>query len=800
VPVLRQKSTQFLNKNKFEGTILRITYQNSENGWSVVKVKPKEKPSLKLTVIVQQLGLTPGVTLDFEGEWNDHPTFGKQFKAQKALLKKPEGIDGLTSFLGSGSLKGIGPSIAKRIVKRFGEDTLEVLDNNPEKLIEITGISKKKLEVIKKSLEKQKNLREVMIFLAGHNIKGALASKIIKAYGNDTLKVLKNDPYKLPQEIWGVGFITADEMGFKLGFERDCEKRIIGGIKYVLSEARNVGHCYLTRDQILGQTEELLEINLKKGIDLYLKHEGLKSRDLEVGKGYFSDDLFWAEEFIAKRVNHLKKIEVKNQKELTSKWCKLYCERHDINLSEEQFDSIQRIVASPISLLTGGPGVGKTTTTRVLVKLLEAMKRHITLAAPTGRAAQRMSEVIGSKSQTIHRLLIWDPKKKGFQKNEDNPIWTDFLIIDEASMLDVKLTASLFKAVRNNTQILFIGDPDQLPSVGPGSFLGDLIKSKAIPCFKLTQVFRQAKKSKIISFAHEINNEKIPKINTPIEHPHLWKEETREDCLFIDSDEPTREQMTFIEKVKNSSGFSIPSKFEHVDLAQLAKSTTTAGDLKALSKKIHPFSTLNYNLTAREMIKKLVGETIPKYLGNQEVQILTPMIKGPLGTGSLNLLIQGSLNPPTPFKEEINHLGRIFREGDRVIQRKNNYDLNVFNGDIGFIKKVTSQALQVTYGEGLRGTVVDYSRENFDELDLAYSITIHKSQGSEFPVVIIPITTSHFTMLFKNLIYTGLTRAKKLAIFVGSRKALAMAIKNDGKQGRQTALAQLLNQAKLIVK
>jgi len=798
--VIRQKSTQFLNKNKFEGTILRITYQNSENGWSVIKVRPKEKPSFKLTVIVQQLGLTPGAFLEFEGIWNDHPTFGKQFKANKAMPKTPEGIEGLKSFLGSGSLKGIGPSIAGKIVRRFGEDTLDILDNNPERLIEISGISQKKLEVIKKSLEGQKNLREIMIFLAGHNIKGALASKIVKAYGSNTVKVLKDDPYKISQEIYGIGFITADEMGVKLGFEKDCKKRIIGGIKYILSEARNDGHCFLTRDQILKKAEELLEINLGSRIDSLLKNEGLKSRNMEKGMGYFSDDLYWAEEYIAKTVKTLKKSPVEDQKELTSKWCKLYCKRHEINLSEEQFDSIQGVVASPISLLTGGPGVGKTTITRVLVRLLEAMNKHVTLAAPTGRAAQRMSEVIGTKSQTIHRMLIWDPRKKGFQKDEENPLWTDFLIIDEASMLDVKLTASLFKALRKNTQVLFIGDPDQLPSVGPGNFLGDLISSGSIPTFKLTQVFRQAKESKIISFAHEINQENIPKINTPLEHPHLWREETREDCLFIDSDEPTREQMNFIEKVKRSSNFSVPEKFEHVDLKELAQSTNTADDLKILSKKTHPFSTLKYNLTATEMIKKLVGETIPKYLGSVEVQILSPMIKGPLGTGNLNLLMQRSLNPPATYKGEINTFKGIFREGDRVIQRKNNYDLNVFNGDIGTIRKITSQALEVTYGEGLRGTVVEYGRENLDELDLAYSITIHKSQGSEFPVVIIPITTSHFTMLFKNLIYTGLTRAKTLAIFVGSRRAMAMAVKNDAKQGRQTALAQLLNQDMFTVK
>lgn len=790
--MLRPKSTHFLNKTKFEGTIIRITYQNNDNGWSVIKVKPKEKPALTLTVIVQQLGLAPGSILEFEGDWNDHPKFGKQFKAKKALPLKPDTIDGITSFLGSGSLKGIGPSIAKRIVRRFGEDTLDILDNNPDKLIEISGISKKKLEVIKKSLSNQRNLREIMIFLAGHDIRGSLASKIVKAYGNNTVKFLKEDPYKLSHEIWGIGFLTADAMAFKLGFSKDSEKRIMGGIKYLLTEARSDGHCFLTREQILNQAEELLEIDLKQSIDSFLEHEGLKSRDTPLGTGYFSDDLFWAEEYIAQRINSLKKSVVEDNKELTSKWCKLYLERHDISLSEEQFDSIQGIVTSPISLLTGGPGVGKTTTTRVLFKLLEAMKKNITLAAPTGRAAQRMSEVIGFKSQTIHRLLIWDPRKKGFQKNEENPLWTDFLIIDEASMLDVKLTASLFKAIREHTQVLFIGDPDQLPSVGPGSFLDDLIKSKSIPCFKLTQVFRQAQKSQIISFAHDINQEQIPKIKTPLEHPHLWIDKTREDCLFIDSDEPTREQMTFIQKVKNGSNFSVPAKFEHVNLADLASSTTTADDLKILSKKLHPFSTLKYNLTATEMIKKLVAETIPKYLGKTEVQILSPMIKGPLGTANLNLLMQNSLNPAAPYKGEINFLGKIFREGDRVIQRKNNYDLNVFNGDIGYIAKVTSQALEVTYGEGLEGTVVEYGRENFDELDLAYAITIHKSQGSEFPVVIIPITTSHFTMLFKNLIYTALTRAKKLAIFVGSRRALAMAIKNDAKQGRQTALAQLL--------
>jgi exodeoxyribonuclease V alpha subunit len=780
----------FFKINSFIGIIDRITFSNEENGYSVIKVKPIENPKLKITVIAQRIGLAPGTTFNFHGIWIEHPKYGMQFKADKLIEEKPEGTKGLEGFLGSGLLKGIGPSTAKKIVRAFGEKTLEILDTQVERLLEIKGISPKKLTQIKKSLDGQKINREVMIFLNEHDIYGSKAIKIIKAYGKDSMKILKENPYRVSMDISGIGFLTADEMAIKLGIDRTSDLRIIGGISHLLYESRNEGHCYLTRDQILTLGNEVLGFDISPKLN-FLLDKMEKTGELKVqGPCYFAKDLFESEKFIAKKIFQLQQNKIEDQKNLVNEWISLYCDRHEIKLSDEQKNSITGIIHSPLSLLTGGPGVGKTTTTKLLVTLLKAMKKSFLLAAPTGRAAQRMSEVIGESSSTIHRLLSYDPSKGGFVRDENFPLSCDFLIIDESSMLDVSLTSSLLKAVRLNTQVLFIGDPDQLPSVGPGNFLGDLLSSGKIKVFKLTQVFRQAKQSSIITFSHQINRGIKPNLQTPIEDPSIWKDE---DCFFIDSDEPTKEQLMALHRLKKNG--TLPPKYQAADVEKILNSNTIAEELKELLKNLHPFSTLNYNLTATEMIKKLYVESIPKYLGKTEIQILTPMIRGGLGTRNLNLLIQQSINPPG-IKLEIEQGNRIFREGDRVIQKKNNYDLGVFNGDIGFIERIKNDILFLAFGTGKDIRFVEYKKDFLDDLDLAYAITIHKSQGSEFPVVIIPVSTMHYMMLFRNLFYTGLTRAKKLAIFIGNRRALAMAINNNEKSKRQTGLPEFLNEAK----
>jgi len=452
--------------------------------------------------------------------------------------------------------------------------------------------------------------------------------------------------------------------------------------------------------------------------------------------------------------------------------------------------------------------------------LLEAMKVKVLLAAPTGRAAQRMTEVIGNEAKTIHRLLEWQVGQ--FKRNDENPLDVDFLVVDECSMLDINLTASLLKAVPDHSQVLFIGDADQLPSVGAGNVLRDLIASGAVPCFRLTKVFRQAQESLIIRYAHQINHGELPYIDSPFNMPEIWKQCA--DCLFLDSDEATQEQLSFISKVKKyhdlklsgpdsesapnthmyefrihepvipyETELAIPKKFQHVDIERVLAAETRVEELLAIVKKVHPWSSLHYGLSASDVVRKLYLEWIPKYFGNGiEIQIITPMIRGSLGTLNLNRMIQESANPPQKGKSQLLVGERVFRVGDRVIHRRNNYVLGVFNGDIGVIKEIDNEELTCMVSFFPEGRTVEYKRDDIPELDLAYAITIHKSQGSEFGAVIIPVLTQHFKMLFRNLIYTALTRAKELAVFVGTRKALAMAVKNHDTRQRQTFLEELL--------
>ncbi|MFA5904035.1 MAG: AAA family ATPase, partial [Desulfobacula sp.] len=480
------------------------------------------------------------------------------------------------------------------------------------------------------------------------------------------------------------------------------------------------------------------------------------------------------------------------------------------------------IVSEKFAVLTGGPGCGKTTTTLVIVKLIEAMGLTVLLAAPTGRAAQRMMDVIGKESKTIHRLLGWQNGK--FKKDEETPLKTDFLIVDECSMLDINLTASLLKAVPRAAQVLFIGDSDQLPAVGAGNVLKDIIASKTVPCFELTQIFRQAEESLIIKYAHQINKGEMPWITSPFKNPAVWQDKI--DCLFLDADEASKDQISFISRVKRfydlkitelenniskkpegadffefrvqepvipyETEIVIPKKFEHVDLQKVCKAETRVEELFAVLKKVHPWSSLHYGLSALDVVRQLYQEWIPKYYGNCEIQILSPMTRGSLGTVSLNKIIQEALNPFTEGKKQLKVGERVFRNGDRVIHRRNNYDLGVFNGDIGVILDINSIDLTCSVSFYPDNRIVHYKQTDIMELDLAYAITIHKSQGSEFEAVIIPVLTQHFKMLFRNLIYTGITQAKKLAVFVGTRKALAMAVKNQDISKRQTALQELL--------
>ena len=834
---------------RLSGIVERVTFHNAENGWSVLKVSPFHEPQKLATVVIHQAKVFAGSSMEFWGAWTYHPKHGEQFKAIEAIEKKPATSAALEKYIGSGLIRGVGPKTAVKIVKFFRERTLSVFEESIDELLDVPGIAEKKLIDIKTSWQEHKAIRDVMIFLQGYGISTLFAVKIFKTYGNDSIGIVSKNPYRLAKDIYGIGFFSADKIALNMGFERTGIPRVEAGIKHVLAASREQGHCFLTEDQIIGNTTTLLEILDSGQIKLSLssligvneiKQRAVLNAENQKVSAYYSNTLYYDEKFVAERISKWTSTPIKSDSKRIEKWVDQYCTKFEISLSDEQKASVVGITGCPFSILTGGPGCGKTTTTKVLVKLLQAMKMKVVLAAPTGRAAQRMSDVIGQEAKTIHRLLEWAPDKNGFKRCEVDPLKLDFLIIDECSMLDISLAASLLKAMPLTAQILFIGDPDQLPSVGAGNVLFDLLQAKPVQSFRLTKVFRQAEESMIIRFAHQINTGKVPQIESPFHKPHLWKEKA--GCLFIDADEATREQIQFLSKAKavlqrtavtgeeqviyiedKVSGvlmredenllienllvqefndtknisevqapvFTIPKKFQHVDLLKLHKASGDIAELKTLIKSVHPWSALHYGMTGVDTVLRLYTKTIPEYFGKDtEIQVLTPQVRGSLGTLSLNGAIQNAINPEKENRKQIKVGERVYREGDRVIQTRNNYDLGVYNGDIGRIRAIDLEnySCLIQFGK----LEVNYEREDLTEINLAYAITIHKSQGSEFSAVIIPVTTQHFKMLFRNLIYTGLTRAKHLCVFVGSRKALAMAIKQIDNRKRQTALTQLI--------
>lgn len=788
-------------ETRLVGVVERVTFHNVENGWSVLKVSPFDEPHALRTVVIHQAKVFAGSSMEFWGSWIHHAKHGEQFKAERAIEKKPSTSAALEKYLGSGLIRGVGPKTAKKIVQFFKDKTLEVFEERIDDLLKVPGIAEKKLSDVKDSWQEHKSIRDVMLFLQEYGISTLFAVKIYKQYGPKAIEVVSRNPYQLAKDIYGIGFFSADKIALSMGFERDGDARIEAGIKHVLAASREEGHCFLTLEQITEKTHELLELNcpdrLVALLSALLSKNEIKNRE----QRYYSNSLYYDELCVADIVKRFLKQKIAVDDERVNRWVGQYCEKQAIQLSDEQMKSIMTIVGKSFSILTGGPGCGKTTTTRVLVKLLLAMKKQIILAAPTGRAAQRMSEVMGLEAKTIHRLLELEPKRGGFKKNEHSRLNVDFLIIDESSMLDISLAAALLKALPDHAQILLIGDPDQLPSVGAGNVLSDLLASEAVPRCRLTQVFRQAQESLIVRYAHEINQGEVPKIDTPLKDPSLWRKQTT--CLFVDAEEATLEQLKFISRVKSmigaaplgkseaGEGFIIPDKFKHVDLEKLVLTQGVIEELKAVLKTIHPYSSLHEGMTAVDVVLRLYAQTIKKHFGERtEIQILTPQIRGSLGTMNLNLSIQSEINPERQGCRQIKLGERIYREGDRVIQTRNNYDKGVYNGDIGRIVNINLETYQCLVQFSTEPVL--YEREDLSEINLAYAITIHKSQGSEFDVVIIPVATQHFKMLFRNLIYTGLTRAKKLCVFVGSRKALAMAVSQVDQRQRQTALTELL--------
>lgn len=705
---------------KLRGVIEHITYQNPENGWSVMKAKVKDYKDL-VTLTGSMLDVPVGSVLLCEGNWRVDSRYGQQFVVDSWEEVMPATIYGIEKYLGSGLVKGIGPVYAKAIVSKFGLDTIDVIENDIERLLEVPRLGRKRMEKIRESWEKQKDIKEVMVFLQGYGVSTAYAAKIYRQYAKDAIKTVKDNPYQLADDIWGIGFKTADGIASKMGYENSDLRRCRSGILYTLNQLAEDGHVYAEPEQLVTAAKELLQA----------EEEPVRKAmaDMIVAKDLISDNeriylppFYHAENGSAKRLIALLTDNSSDVIAAEPEVAYGTTQSSGIIYDEIQQSAINKALESKIMVLTGGPGTGKTTTTQGIIAAFRARGKHILLAAPTGRAAKRMTEATGMEAKTIHRLLEYNPMD-GYNRNDENPLDGDVLIVDECSMIDIMLFYNLMKAIPVNMRLILVGDIDQLPSVGAGNVLRDIIDSQQIPVVRLTRIFRQAQASRIVMNAHAINSRQFPNISNG-----------RDTDFFF---------------IKAEDAETIP-----------------------------------------QLIVSLVRDRLSKTYGYKpkEIQVLTPMQRGNVGAGNLNMELQTALNPTGP---SLARGGFTFRQGDKVMQIRNNYDKNVFNGDIGFISAVDAgeRTLTVVFDERL----VEYDVSELDEITLAYAITIHKSQGSEFPVVVMPVTMKHFIMLQRNLIYTGITRAKKICVLVGTTKALAYAIHNQTVSKRNTMLKERLN-------
>ena len=706
---------------KLRCVVEHITYQNEKNGWSVMKVKVKGYDNL-VTLTGSLLDVPVGSVLLVDGDWRVDPKYGQQFVAQSWSEVMPATLYGIEKYLGSGLVKGIGPAYAKAIVSRFGLETIDVIENDIERLLEVPRLGKKRMEKIRDSWEKQKDIKEVMVFLQGHGVSTAFAAKIYRKYEKESIAKVKENPYQLADDIWGIGFKTADSIASKMGYEKNDPRRCRSGILYALNELAEEGHVYAEPEQLVEAATKLLEAEetpvCKALASMMEAKDVIADNDV-----VYLPPFYHAENGSAKRLQSLLADTTLSNSDIAAEPEAEYgVKSGGIVYDEVQQAAIQKALDSKVMVLTGGPGTGKTTTTQGIIAAFKARHMSILLAAPTGRAAKRMTEATGMEAKTIHRLLEYNPMD-GYKRNDENPLEGDALIVDECSMIDILLFYNLMKAIPSNMRLILVGDIDQLPSVGAGNVLRDIIDSQQIPVVRLTRIFRQAQSSRIVMNAHAINAGQFPNIKNGLDS----------DFFFINQED------------------------------------------------------------ADEMVKLIIGlvrERLPKKYGYppKEIQVLTPMQRGTAGAGNLNIELQNALNPTDP---SLARGGYTFRQGDKVMQIRNNYDKNVFNGDIGYITAVDAneRTLTVTFDSRL----VEYDITELDEIVLAYAVTIHKSQGSEFPVVVMPVTMKHFVMLQRNLIYTGITRAKKICVLVGTTKALAYAIKQNTVSKRNTKLKERLN-------
>jgi exodeoxyribonuclease V alpha subunit len=714
-----------------EGHLERIVYASEHNHYTVAKLKVRGNPEL-VTVVGQLAGVTPGQQLTLSGDWETHPKYGHQFKATNYSIRLPAQIHGIQKYLGSGLIRGIGPGLAQRLVDRFGEKTLQVIERSPKKLLKVEGIGEKRLQVIREAWDSQKEIRDVMIFLQGHGVSTGYSAKIFKQYGQDAIRVVQENPYRLATDIFGIGFLIADQIAEKVGIAKDAMIRAEAGILHVLTRVTDEGHVFLLYDQLLDRAQALLEIdrnrletavtNLRASGQIVLEEFQYGDHLTAPMTAVYLSAFHATEVGLANRLKALLSVPIKGLGMNAAGIENLVQRRLAIVLSEEQWFGLQTAISRKVSIITGGPGTGKTTLVKAILAIFKAAGKQVMLCAPTGRAAKRLSEVTGHDAKTIHRLLAYNFKIGGFQKNEKDPLDTDVVIVDEASMVDAFLMYHLVKALPMTAVLILVGDVDQLPSVGPGNVLRDIIDSQQVPVVFLKEIFRQAQESRIIVNAHKINKGISPTIEDS-------DRDTVQDFYFIQQEDPEKVLSTILELCCER----IPNRF-----------------------RLDPLS---------------------------DIQILSPMHKGIIGTANLNRVLQQALNPS---RDTIERTGYHFKRGDKVMQIRNNYAKGVFNGDIGTISRIdrNTQKIIVKYN----GRPVDYEFFELDELVLAYAVSVHKSQGSEYRAVILPVMTQHFILLQRNLIYTGVTRAKELVVLIGTRQALAIALRNDKPQRRMTRL------------
>ena len=737
------------------GSVERITFYNPENGYSVLRLRPDQRkiPGLNrdgLTTVTGNLPeLAPGEHLRLQGRWTNHPKHGMQFQVEVCEQTLPATLAGIRRYMGSGLIKGIGPRLADRIVEHFGARTLEVIEERPDLLLQVADIGPKRSRQIAAAWQEQKQVKEIMLFLHSYGISTNLAVKIYKQYGDQALEVVKHDPYRMARDIHGVGFKTADRIAQALGLPGEHPSRIEAGVVYVLNEMTSDGHVFVPQPDLVEQSAGLLGVPAEMipaaigrlGEADLVRQEVLPVGDPSLEQMSFAEaqravgearapyglpaiyltPLYHSETGVAGRLRDLAYAFPSRLSDLPPAFIQL-----DSMLSPEQQEAIRTALSHPVSVLTGGPGTGKTTALRALIAVLESARKSYALASPTGRAAKRLSQATERSASTIHRLLAFKPGE-GFKHNASNPLPVDLLVVDEASMLDLVLANSLLKALKPGTHLLLVGDVDQLPSVGAGDVLRDVIDSGVAPITRLSVIFRQAAHSRIITNAHRINQGQMPLFPSGSEPDNLA------DDFFLFPAETPEDAASWVEEVVTRR---MPQKFH-----------------------LHP---------------------------RNDIQVLAPMYRGPVGVNALNARLQAVLNPPEMMKPEKSLYGQIFRVGDKLMQTQNNYDKEVYNGDIGYLFAIDN--VEHTLTADFEGRPVVYDWSEADQIVLAYAVSVHKAQGSEFPAVVIPLVTQHYMMLQRNLLYTAITRARKLCVLVGSRRAIGIAVRNDKVAHRYTAL------------